>query len=226
MKTLDIPRISARQVWASEIPMLMDKQGMDFQPIGHVCWPHDYPYAPRVAFRLAHADDGLLLHYHVEEETVKAVAEADNGSVWEDSCCEFFMAPDMSEEKPSGHELYYNFECNCCGTLLIGVGEGREGRQLASPDVLEQVDRWSTWGRGTLAERSAGGPWELALSIPYAAFFQHPGLTLAGKTVGANFYKCGDKLPKPHFLSWNPVEVPSPDFHRPDYFGRLHFLTT
>ena len=35
------------------------------------------------------------------------------------------------------------------------------------------------------------------------------------------FYKCGDKTAHPHFLSWNPVGTPAPDFHRPDFFGEL-----
>ena len=39
----------------------------------------------------------------------------------------------------------------------------------------------------------------------------------------ANFYKCGDKLSVPHYLSWNPVTTEKPDFHRPEYFGLLEF---
>ncbi|MGH2565575.1 MAG: carbohydrate-binding family 9-like protein, partial [Ginsengibacter sp.] len=38
-----------------------------------------------------------------------------------------------------------------------------------------------------------------------------------------NFYKCGDKLPKPHFLTWNTVETEDPDFHAPEYFGSMEF---
>ena len=25
----------------------------------------------------------------------------------------------------------------------------------------------------------------------------------------------------PHYLSWNPIETPKPDFHRPEFFGEL-----
>ncbi|WP_336524905.1 carbohydrate-binding family 9-like protein, partial [Bacteroides acidifaciens] len=25
------------------------------------------------------------------------------------------------------------------------------------------------------------------------------------------------------FLSWNPIEIEKPDFHRPDFFGTLEF---
>ena len=41
------------------------------------------------------------------------------------------------------------------------------------------------------------------------------------KAVRGNFYKCGDKTAHPHFVSWNPVGTPSPDFHRPEFFGEL-----
>ncbi len=48
--------------------------------------------------------------------------------------------------------------------------------------------------------------------------------SLEGKRIPANFYKCGDKLRTPHFLSWNKIEIEKPDFHRPDFFGELHFI--
>jgi hypothetical protein len=40
----------------------------------------------------------------------------------------------------------------------------------------------------------------------------------------ANFYKCGDKTKRAHFLSWNPIDIAKPDFHRPDFFGEITFL--
>ena len=46
---------------------------------------------------------------------------------------------------------------------------------------------------------------------------------LYGARMKANFYKCGDKLQTPHFLSWNRIDLPSPNFHRPDFFGTLEF---
>ncbi|MBR5570284.1 MAG: hypothetical protein IKW10_05250 [Oscillospiraceae bacterium] len=39
--------------------------------------------------------------------------------------------------------------------------------------------------------------------------------------IRANCYKCGDLTPKPHYLSWNPVTSPNPDFHRPQDFGLM-----
>ena len=64
--------------------------------------------------------------------------------------------------------------------------------------------------------------WEAALAIPYSAFFLHDINSLDGRSIRANFYKCGDLLQKPHFLSWNPIPVEKPDFHRPDHFGLVN----
>ena len=61
----------------------------------------------------------------------------------------------------------------------------------------------------------------LALDIPASTF----GLeTFAGLQARGNFYKCGDRLPVPHYLSWAPIGTPKPDFHRPEYFDRLIFV--
>ena len=35
--------------------------------------------------------------------------------------------------------------------------------------------------------------------------------------------KCGDDTAVPHFLSWNPIGAPRPNFHTPEYFGEIHF---
>jgi Carbohydrate-binding family 9 len=30
-------------------------------------------------------------------------------------------------------------------------------------------------------------------------------------------------LAEPHFVAWSNIETPKPDFHRPDFFGKLVF---
>ena len=42
-----------------------------------------------------------------------------------------------------------------------------------------------------------------------------------GDIIKGNFYKCGDDTEYPHFGMWSPVELPAPDFHRPEFFGEL-----
>jgi len=167
-------------------------------------------------FRIAHTTDSILLHYKVSEESVRAVADTDNGRVWEDSCMEFFAMP-------KDDDIYYNVECNCAGTLLLGAGNGRHDRAKAARETLQSVQRWASLGRKPFGEKPFGDVWEVALVLPYKAFFMHDIASLDGQTIRANFYKCGDLLSKPHFLSWNPIHLEKPDFHCPGFFGTLRF---
>lgn len=200
---------------AAQIPALLDTLPVEWQPIATVNW-NDYPYRPEAAFRIAHTDDAILLHFRVTEDSVRAKYADDNGSVWTDSCVEFFSVP-------AGDGIYYNMECNCIGTLLVGAGPARNGRVHAPAEVMQQVKRWASLGREAFDERIGTCTWEVALLVPYTVFFQHHIQSLDGQSVKANFYKCGDELETPHFLSWNPIAIEKPDFHRPDFFGQLEF---
>ena len=52
------------------------------------------------------------------------------------------------------------------------------------------------------------------------------GVNIEGNVLDfkGNFYKCGDETKTPHYGSWNPIENPTPDFHRPEGFGELVIL--
>lgn len=171
------------------VPALLDEEKVAFQPVNTVNWAA-FPYTPDVAFRIAHTEDAILLHFKVREASVRAVAGHDNGPVWEDACVEFFSVP-------AGDGVYYNMECNCAGTLLIGAGAGRGNRQHAPQEVLDKVQRWASLGREAFEERVGECSWEVALVVPYSAFFLHRITSLDGQTIRANFYKCGDKLQTP-----------------------------
>lgn len=216
MKELSVTRLNATAVAAADIPALMDEAGVEFQKIDSLNWS-DWPYRPAAAFRIAHTGDAILLHYVVSEEAVRAVAPEDNGRVWEDSCVEFFVSP-------AADGVYYNVECNCAGQLLIGGGKERAGRSHAPRQVLGSVDRWASLGRAPFDTRAGQQTWQVALRVPVSALFMHGATLLDGRTMRANFYKCGDLLPRPHFLSWNAISLPRPDFHCPEFFGTLRFM--
>ena len=69
MKNLEIKKISGFTT-AQEIPALLDREGIEFQPIDTVNWP-EYPYKPEVKFRVAHTGDYILIHYTVTEASVR-----------------------------------------------------------------------------------------------------------------------------------------------------------
>ncbi|MDD3036380.1 carbohydrate-binding family 9-like protein [Bacteroides sp.] len=212
---MKVKKISAANIEASALPGLFDEEKIDFQPIQYVNWAA-YPYKPKVSFRVAHTKDAILLHFKVKEASVRAKYGEDDGSVWTDSCVEFFLIPANDGE-------YYNIECNCAGTILIGAGATRNGRERAPKEITSLVQRWASLGREPFEERVEDTSWEVALIIPYAVFFKHQIDSLDGKLIKANFYKCGDELQTPHFLSWSPIDIENPDFHRPDFFDTLEF---
>ena len=214
MKEISIKKIVADHIEADQVPTVLDKEAIAFQPIDTVNWK-EYPYQPKVEFRVAHTGDNLLLHFRVTEASVRAVAPHDMGRVWEDACCEFFVQPG---EEP----VYYNFECNCAGTLLLNCGIVGD-RKPAPEEVVKSVKRWSSLGREPFEERIGECSWELCEVIPVSALFNHDVKDFSGKTLKGNFYKCGDLLQTPHFLSWSPIDLPKPCFHCPEFFGTLHF---
>ena len=215
MKNLIIKKINASAVEASAVPALLDASGIEFNPIETVNWK-EYPYQPSVKFRAAHIGHAVLLHYQVTEASVRAVATADDGRVWEDACVEFFLSPESND-------FYYNLECNCAGKLLLHGGAAGTERPGASEEVLKSVKRWASLGTEPFEERVGECTWEVALVIPTSAIFRHSIESLDGKTMRANFYKCGDLLQTPHFLSWSPIDLPQPKFHCPEFFGEIKF---
>ena len=216
MKTLVIPRLNNKITHAADIPSAIQSAGVPYTPVDHVNWPEAYPYRPSVEFAAAHTGDALLLHYLVEEQSVRAVARQDHEHIWEDSCAEFFCMP-------AEDGIYYNVECNCTGKLLVAAGKDRNVRTPAPEEVMKRIDRWASLGTKPFDTRIEQTRWELALRLPITTFFLHKFEGFDGLTATGNVYKCGDCLPVPHFVSWNPIATGSPDFHRPDFFGQMKF---
>lgn len=217
MKNIEIVRLETQPKDFSAAIKLLDEQQVAFTDVTNANWSADYPYKPAFSFRMAHTSQSLIIEYRVREASIASVAGRDNGRVWEDSCCEFFS-------QLPGDDFYYNMECNCTGRLLIGCGPVREGRQLAAASVLNKVQRWSSLGSDDIALVEGDFSWNMVLIIPKDAWFQSNVQSFDGMKMKANIYKCGDKLSQPHFLSWNKIDIETPDFHRPDFFGEMRMI--
>ena len=120
-----------------------------------------------------------------------------------------------------GLDLSYNFEMNCIGTLLAAKRKSRTECTHFEAEKLDQVIKYSSLKREKIEISGKIFSWDIAMGIPFSLIGMD-GKDLP-KTARANFFKCADKAAHPHFLSWNPIDVPSPDFHRPDFFGELIF---
>jgi Carbohydrate-binding family 9 len=198
-----------------EISALLDKQ-KERLLIDTVNWK-GYDYKPDVALAISYSDHEIFLKYYVTENYFKAEKTASNERVCEDSCVEFFVSPEDDG-------LYYNMEFNAIGTCLLGTGTGRSDSKKVSPEIITKIRRLTTAGTKPVREKVGEYAWTITIAIPFEVFFRHQVKTLKGKIFRANFYKCGDKLTVPHFVTWNPVGTQEPDYHRPEHFGLLKFV--
>jgi len=198
---------------------MFDSHNIDFHPITILNW-EAYPSAPNsLRFRIAHSKEELYLQFEVEEEVVRATYTDDETSKpYEDSCVEFFWMP-------ADDDIYYNLEFNAIGTLLFEGGPTKANRYRFPNEVTAQIRRASTLGRDPFDLKEGPCFWRLTAAIPLSLFTLSPIPPLDGRCIKANFYKCGDNLPVPHFVSWNPITTEHPNFHTPQFFGTIHFNT-
>ena len=177
----------------------------------------DYNYKPQVKLSIEYSDSEIFLKYYVSEEHFKAEKTESNQNVYEDSCVEFFVSPEEDG-------IYYNLEMNGIGTCLLGTGTGRANSTRANPEIISKIRRLSSIGDKPVKEVKGEFSWTITVAIPFEVFFHHKVKELKGKSFRANFYKCGDKLAVPHYVSWSRIGTPNPDFHQPAWFGVLKFI--
>ncbi len=181
-------------------------------PIDCLNWPESFPYAPEAKAYVVHTRECLSILYEVKGLDLRALELEDNAHPWENSCCEFFV-------KVPGSEDYMNFELVCNGSLLAARGPGRDDRVKLSPEKLARIIRKGSLEKKIYDEKDKEFEWSIFLRIPFDLILgEGSGLP---DMLQANFYKCANKSAHPHFLSWNPIKTPTPDFHRPEHFGTL-----
>ena len=138
--------------------------------------------------------------------------------ICEDSCVEFFFSP-------SGilGSSYVNLEVNCCGTLHLAYGGGRDNRQFISFEAASLITRKTSIANPVKFEKSDDRQWTVEIALPFAAIEQLTGEAVNKEKWFANFYRCGGRT-EPQYAVWNNIDVVEPDYHRPEHFGELVFL--
>jgi hypothetical protein len=215
------------------IPFIADSLLSDIQQLGsnirrmgvmsrinQINWSA-FSYQPEVLLYAGYSVTHLWLLYQVKGDFFRAKALTDQEAVWEDNCVEFFCAKeDACEKKPSERAeiVYLNFEFNAIGTALSACGTTTH-REFLSHEALGQIARYSTLDPDNLPEEGTAFDWELIVSIPLDLL----GIQ-RGSTFTANFYKCGDLTKMEHYLSWSPIVSGKPNFHLPQYFGKVKLM--
>ena len=210
MRTLSIPYLVRldEQLPFKAVEPILDQYAAK-APVATVNWP-EYPERPEVEALIARSSHSLFLKFDVTERGVRGTYTDDGSPVYQDSCVEFFVRhPD--------DRRYLNFEFNCLGTCDAAR---RQSRELAAPLVpteYQRIRRHASLGRTPVAIDDKATSWRLLIEIPFELMDLNPKALPSALRV--NFYKCGDLTKRPHFLSWNPIELPTPNFHCPEYFG-------
>jgi len=217
MKETEVIRSGLKSAYPrlEEISTWMDDKCRK-NPIDLVNWV-EFEYKPEVFFAIAYSTNEFFLKFYVTENYFKAEKTDSNQEVYEDSCVEFFVLPEDDG-------VYYNLEFNGIGTCLFGSGTGRNDNKKADPEVISRIRRLCSAGIYPIKEKVGEYSWTITIAIPFGIFQNHSIKELRGKKFRANFYKCGDKLTVPHYLTWNHVRTEKPDFHQPEHFGTLIFV--
>ena len=214
MKELFIKQIKiTKPIDIKEAGHLLEIQTVTNQ-IDTINWA-EYSYKPKLSFRIGHTGKEIWLKYYVQEKYILAQETRINGEVYKDSTVEFFISVDGKN--------YYNFEFSCIGTIHLAHGPGRGNRKFVDPEIIKKIEIESSLGNQPFAEKTGNFEWEMMIRIPIECFAFDKIKSLNELKATANFYKCGDETSEPHFVTWNPIGTENPDYHCPQYFGKVLF---
>lgn len=197
----------------------------------HVARLDQYPWGdepgPSTTARVLYDPDALYLQFHAEDDEITADVTELNGPTFADSSVEFFATPAPATDEEPGS--YFNFEANCCGTFKLAWQEPnwRErdiGRALVSPDDAAVITVETSVSGPTKSAAPDDTSWWLAARIPLSTLRSLTDLPLRfdSETVWrGNFYRSG--VPDEQKGTWNRIELQTPEYHSPEFFGRIEF---
>ncbi|MGV3556561.1 carbohydrate-binding family 9-like protein [Larkinella arboricola] len=178
-------------------------------------------FTPETEAKLLYDDNNIYLIFKVNDQFVKSTVTEYNGNVSGDSCVEFFFAPDS--DKPLH---YFNLEVNAGGTPLIFyvTKPWTEYTKLEAKSI-DQIEIAHSLPKVIDPERSEPVTWTIECRIPFSVLKQFSNVTVPkpGAVWKANFYKTGSRTSNPHWLTWSFVDHPKPNFHLPEFFGKILF---
>jgi hypothetical protein len=179
-------------------------------PLNNNSWPM-FSTSCKACFGIIHSSKHVVIKFFVTGDHFSSFKRPVNSDVHLDNCVEFFISLNQSE-------YYYNFEFNALGVGKIAYGQ-KAGRRIFLDNALigevtTKIESSNVHGQFN---------WAILLKIPIEIFIFNDHKSFDGLTAYANFYKCADALPNPHYLTWNTIISPKPDFHRPESFGLIQF---
>jgi hypothetical protein len=182
--------------------------------ISELNWIEKFTYKPFCKSKIGWNENGIYLFFHVKEQQTLAKETEIHGTVCNDSCVEFFVSFDNCK-------TYYNFEFNAIGSIHacyrasdMSFKNVLSNTELLKIKVLSSFEKFK-------AINLENTDWKIKIHIPTEIIND---IQFFEKNCFGNFYKCGDKLNVPHYLSWNKIVSEKPSFHKPEFFGRIELL--
>lgn len=199
MKTYEVTHITGQPDW-STIPVA---------PIDQYLWSDVRSIIPSA--QAAWDEEALYVRLQAIEPHILARFTGNLDEVCKDSCLEFFFCPVEGDR-------YFNFEGNPNGSMYVGYGRPGSARCRLYRGNFKEILQIKPF--------EIPGGWGLEMRIPvsFVQIFVPDFKLYAGQTLQGNFFKCGDETEQEHYMSWNPVEVPHPNFHLPEFFGNLKLV--
>jgi hypothetical protein len=211
-KTLDVPFFPELDGLAMEEVGDFLEQKAEKHSIDSLNWAKQFPYQPVTIFTIAHSEKYIYVDYFVRCNFLRAMNYTDNSPVADDSCVEFFLQLPDSDE-------YWNFEFNCIGACNASHRVDRLNPTRLSSAEMAQIKRYASCGSRPFQEMEGIFAWNVTIAVPFSL------IGVAGdslpKYIMANFYKCASRTSLPHYLSWSPIRSDKPNFHCPEFFGKI-----
>ncbi len=197
-------------------------QWKNINPADLTSYMGDVPdFQPMVQAKMMYDHNNLYVIFLVKDRFIRCVTKDINGPVWQDSCVEFFFAPDKNFP-----ERYFNLEINCGGTPLMHYSRvARTDTQVIDPVDISMVEIAHTLPQIVDPEIKEEISWSVEYRIPLLMLEKYARITypVPGVEWRANFYKIAENNSNPHYITWSEVINEKPNFHLPRYFGILKF---
>ena len=199
------------------------KQWKKVKPVTITNYMGDIPaFKPEVQAKMVYDRDNLYVIFRVKDKYVKSITDRNNGPVWRDSAVEFFFSPDVENPR-----LYFNIETNCGGFALFHHNnpiDRSQNKRLTDEDIA-QLEIAHSMAAFVDPEITDEVTWTIEYKVPLDLLRKYSPITTPAKGVEwrANFYKIAEITSNPHYITWSKIDLPRPNFHVPEAFGRLIF---
>ena len=187
-------------------------------PIDHYLW--QCVERPVTQATLALDSEGLHCSFEVQETdpyTTVFTQQDPMLMVCQDSAVELFLAfadsADNADFAPRLEQcLYINIEINSAGCCYAKHGHSRKGRTAFTPAEIAALK---------ISAHKTEATWSVSLVVPrdFIAGLAGYDAWVPGQTFALNLYKISETREHEHYVAFNPVEVPSPNFHLPEFFA-------